>query len=244
MKKAKYILYMAIAVISILQVSCKKEEIASFTANSAVNFTTTQLDYSFLGNPSAEYIQDIEVRIMGNTADHDRTFNAVVVNDASTTAKPDQYRIIGGVVKAGQFTGKLSVAVINSTELNTATVKVKLKLTDSGDFKAGNIENNEFVLGWTSQIIVPAWTYYRSFFSTASSNNVYRIIVEVTGLKTLTAAEYRAMGQIAAEAAGTKFGDYVKQWNLDHPTDHLKHDNGTLAGQDIVPLYYTKSKYD
>ncbi|TCC97801.1 DUF4843 domain-containing protein [Pedobacter hiemivivus] len=244
MKKAKYILFMAIAGILMLQASCKKDEISSFTASPAVNFTTKALDYSFLGNPSAEYIQEIEVRIIGNTADHDRTFNAIVVNDAATTAKPTQYRIIGGVVKAGEFTGKLSVALINSAELNTSIVNLKLKLADSEDFKAGNIESSEFVVGWTNQIVLPSWTYYRIFFSVASSNKVYQIIVQLSGLKTLTAAQFRAMGQIAVEAEATKFGDYVKQWNLDHPNDHLKHDTGTLIGQDIVPLYYTKSKYD
>lgn len=244
MKKANYILYMAIAGIFILQASCKKDEISSFTANSAVNFTAKELDYSFLGNPSGEYIEEIEVRIIGNAVDHDRTFDAVVVNDSVTTAKPNQYRIIGGIVKAGEYTGKLSVELLNSNELNNTTVKLKLKLVDSEDFKAGNIESNAFILGWTNQIVLPSWTYYKIFFSVASSNKAYQTIVEQTGLKTITATEFRAMGQIAVEAAGTKFGDYVKQWNLDHPGDHLKHDTGTLAGQDIVPLYYTKSKYD
>lgn len=244
MKKIKHIIYTAVAGMLMLQASCKKDEISSFSANPAVNFTIPSTDYSFLGNPATEHIQEIDVKIMGNAADHDRTFTAVVVNDAATTAKPNQYRVIGGIVKAGQFTGKLSVAVLKSDELNTSKVNVKLRLVDSGDFKAGNIETSEFVLGWTNQVVLPSWTYYRIFFSAASSNKAYQLIVQVTGLKTLTVAEYRAMGQIAAEAQGTKFGDYVKQWNLDHPNDRLKHDTGTSAGLDIVPLYYTKSKYD
>ncbi|WP_316816974.1 DUF4843 domain-containing protein [Pedobacter nyackensis] len=244
MKTMKYIIYTVIAGVTMLQFSCKKDEISSFSASPAVNFTTKAVDYSFLGNPSGEFVQEIEVRIVGDVADHDRVFTAEVVNDTITTAKPTQYRILGGLVKANQFTGKLSVALLKSDELNTTKVNLKLRLTDSEELKAGNVESREFVVGWTNQIVLPSWTYYRVFFSSASSNKAYQLIVQITGLKTITAAEYRAMGQIAAETQGTKFGDYVKQWNLDHPNDHLKHDTGASAGQDIVPLYYTKSKYD
>jgi hypothetical protein len=244
MKKIKNILYVAVTGILMLQASCKKDEISSFSAKSAVNFVSKNVDYSFLGNPEVEYVQQIDVRIIGDAADHDRKFSAVVINDEFTTAKPNQYRIIGGIVKAGEYTGKLSIALIKSDELNSSTVNLKVKLVDSEDFKAGNIETSEFVVGWTNQIVLPLWTYYRIFFSSASSNNVYRIIVQTTGLKTLSRTEYLALGQIATETLGTKFGDYVKQWNKDHPNDHLKHDTGTSAGQDIVPLYYSKSKYD
>lgn len=245
MKKAKFILYMAVAGFIFLQVSCKKDEITSFSANSAVNFIGKTVDYSFLGNPENEYIQEVPVEIIGDAADHDREFNVVVVNDESTTAAVDQYQIIGGIIKAGEFKGKLSVKLINSDELNATKVNLKVRLVDSEDFRAGNVETREFIIGWTNLIVLPTpWTYYGAFFSTSSSLNAYRIIVETTGLKTLTAAEYRALGQVAVETLATKFGDYVKQWNKDHPNDHLKHDSGTRIGQDIVPLYYTHSKFD
>lgn len=243
MRKLNCILYLAL-VVNLLLASCKKDEIPSYKGVPSINFVGTTFNYSFLGNAQNEYVAEIDVNIMGDAADHDRHFNAVAVIDSVTTAKPNQYQIIGGLVKAGAYKGKLSVKVFNSTELNTAKVDLKLKLSDSEDFKAGNIETNQFVVGWTNQIIVPAWTYYRYFFTTAGSENAYRIIVQTTGLKTLTVAEYRALGQVAAETLGTAFGDYVKQWNKDHPNDRLKHDSGTLKGQDIVPLYYTHSKFD
>jgi len=243
MKKIYYIIHMLLVGIIFTLNSCKKDEISSFTAKEAVNFTTASANYSFLGNPEKEYIQTIPVRILGNPSTKERTFSVSVVNDAITTATSEQYRIIGGVVKPGEFTGTLSVALINSSELNSKTVNLKLKLSDSGDFKAGNVETSEFVVGWTNQILVPSWSY-RYFFTSVASTNAYRIIVQVTGLKTLTAAEFRAKGQIECETLGTKFGDYVKQWNKDHPSDRLKHDSGTLNGQDIVPLYYTHSKFD
>ncbi len=234
-----------IVMVGIVLQGCKKKDIAGFSATPAVNFTTASTVYSFMSNPQAEYIQEIEVKIMGDSANVDRTFSAQVVADASTTATPAQYEIIGGLVKKGSFLGKLSVKVKNSAELNTKEVFVKLKLVDGNDFKAGNKETNTFLLGWTNKIVVPTtWTYYNIFFATKSTA-VYRLILQTTGIASLTAAQYQAMGgEAAAVAAGTKFGDYVKQYNLDHPNDPLRHDDGTAAGQLIVPKYYTKSKYN
>ncbi|SFH12353.1 DUF4843 domain-containing protein [Pedobacter insulae] len=229
----------------IVFLGCEKKDIAGFSAAPAVNFTSKSMVYSFLTNPQSEYIQNIEVQIMGNVADVDRTFSAEVINDSTTTATPDQYEVIGGVIPAGSLMGKLAVKIKNSTALNTKEVFLKLKLIDGLDLKAGTKENITYVLGWTNKIVVPTtWTYYNIFFATKSTQ-VYRLILQTTGIASLTAAQYSAMGgEAAAIAAGTKFGDYVKQWNLDHPNDQLKHDDGTAAGQVIVPKYYTKSKYN
>ena len=224
---------------------CKKTDIAGFSAAPAVNFVGTSMVYSFLTNPQNEYIQNIEVKIMGDSTNADRTFSAEVVNDSTTTATPDQYEIIGGVIPAGSFNGKLAVKVKNSTALNTKEVFIKLKLVDGTDLKAGNKENRTYLLGWTNKIVVPTtWTFYNIFFATKSTK-VYRLILQTTGIASLTSAQYSQLGgEAALTAAGTKFGDYVKQWNLDHPNDPLKHDDGTAAGLVIVPKYYTKSKYN
>lgn len=234
-----------IVMIGVVLQGCEKKDITAFSADPAVNFTSTSTVYSFLGNPQTEYTQDIEVKVVGSAANVDRTFSAEVVNDAETTAAADQYQIIGGTLKAGSLLGKLSVKVKNSAALNTKEVFVKLRLIDGPDLKAGTKENITYLLGWTNKIVVPAtWTYYNIFFATKSTQ-VYRLILQTTGIASLTAAQYTAMGgEPAATAAGTKFGDYVKQWNLDHPNDPLRHDDGTAAGQVIAPKYYTKSKYN
>ncbi|WP_285008264.1 DUF4843 domain-containing protein [Pedobacter faecalis] len=245
MKKNQSNISLMLIALAILFQGCKKDEVGGFKANAAVNFASPIAEYSFMTNPENEYIQELEVKIIGNKADHDRTFSAEVVKDESTTASPNQYEILGGVVKAGMFTGKLSVKLKNSPELATKKVAVKLKLVDAGDFKAGNIETSTLVLGWTNQILVPnPWSYFQYFFTTRGSTQAYRIILQTTGLTKFTLTEYRAVGEAGAIAMGTKFGDYVKQWNLDHPNDKLKHDDGQLAGQEITPLYYTRSKYD
>ncbi len=234
-----------IVMIGIVLQGCKKKDIAGFSAEPAVNFTSTSAVYSFLGNPQSESIQEIEVKVMGTATNVDRKFTATVVKDAGTTATQDQYEVLGGIIKAGSLIGKLSVKVKNSAALNTQEVFVKLRLIDGADLKAGTKENITYVLGWTNKIVVPAtWTYYNIFFATKSTQ-VYRLILQTTGIASLTGAQYIAMGgEPAATAAGTKFGDYVKQYNLDNPNNPLRHDDGTAAGQIIVPKYYTKSKYN
>lgn len=247
MKNVKIFLSILVILPSIF-LSCKKDEIQPFKSNPAVNFNQidylNSVKYSFLANTSGEYIQEIPVTIMGDSANVDRHFEVTIVNDSNTTAKPGQYEILGGLVKAGQFKGTLSIKLLNSTVLDSTTVSLKLKLTDSKDFNAGNIESTEFIVSWTNQVVVPSWSYFRYFFTSVASTSAYRIIVLTTGLTTFTAKQYGALGAAGTQALATKFGDYIKQWNLDHPNDKLKNDDGTKAGEEIVPLNYTHSKYD
>jgi len=247
MQKIKYRLKCAIfiALIAMSLVSCEKDEIDTFSAEQAINFTSLNTDYSFLGNPNNFHTQEIEVRILGSAEDRDRFFNVEVVNDTTTTATTDQYEILNGVVKAGEFTGKLTLKLNKTTQLDTTSVNVNLKIIDSPDFKAGNKEAINHKVLWTNKVIVPSWRYYSFFFCRTQSTLCYRIVVETTGLTTFTSTDYRNIGGPAgAEALATAFGDYVKQWNLDNPNNKLRHDDGALAGELIVPLYYTKSKYD
>jgi hypothetical protein len=248
MKKSN-ILFICLMAFSVSFLSCKKEDLQPFNANPAINFAkvenTNSITYSFMTNPANDYIQEIPVTIIGDSSNVDRVFNVEVVKDTNTTATTAQYEILGGVVEAGKFTGKLKVKLIKSPELDQKTVSLKLKLVDSKDFKVGNIESSDFTVKWTNQIVLPAWNYFRLFFVSVASNSAYRLIIQTTGLITLTAAQYsREIGAAGVEALATKFGDYVKQWNKDHPNDKLKHDTGTKAGQEIVPLYYTHSKFD
>lgn len=248
MKNIKF-LFSYVLLISVVFTGCKKDEISEFQADAAVNFIQIDkaysVQYSFLGNSEDEYIQEIPVRIIGDTTGNDRQFSAVVVKDSITTAPESQYEILGGVIEAGKFEGKLTVKLLNSDALNTSRVSIKLKLAGSEDFKAGNVESSEFVVTWTNQVIVPSWSYYRYYFTSVASTAAYRLIVQTTGLTTLTATQHnREIGALGVEALGTQFGDYVKQWNLDHPDQLLRHDDGTQAGQLINPLYYTRSKYD
>jgi hypothetical protein len=224
--------------------ACREEEIMTYdTSRAGVNFVSSKGDYTFLYNQEDEYTQEIQVQILGDTAGYDRTFRVEVV-DSMTTASSEQYEILGGIVKAGEFYGTLSVKLYNSDMLADATLTIGFQITDSDDFRPGNIESRQFKLSFTDKVVVPTWSYLRYFFCATASTECYRIFVQVTGLTQFTITEYRAYGTAGATALGTQFGDYIMQWNKDHPDNHLKHDDGAMAGQDIIPVYYTHSKYD
>ncbi len=224
--------------------ACTKEELTTYdTSRSAINFISDSVEYTFLANPEDEYIQEVDVRIIGSPADHDRSFTVQVV-DSTTTANADQYEIIGGIVKAGEFVGKLSVKLFNSSELSDTTISLGLVIVDSDDFLAGNIENSQFKISWTDKVVLPSWRYIRFFFCATPSTEAYRVLVASTGLLKFDLSDYRAVGLAGAQALGTQYGDYIKQWNKDNPDNHLKHDDGAKAGEDIIPRYYTRSKYD
>ncbi|MDO6736380.1 DUF4843 domain-containing protein [Wenyingzhuangia sp. 2_MG-2023] len=230
--------------------ACAKDEITSFEGDNGVTFLpesvnrTYEKTYSFLGNETGEYIQEVDVQVIGRAAEVDRYFTATMTSDDATTATEDQFEILEGVVKANEYEGKLYVKLYNSEPLSSTTVSVNLELSDSDDFTSGVAETNDFTLYWTNQIVVPSWTYYRYFFTSVASTSAYRAIVESTGVTQFDRADYFLVGTAGATALGTQFGDYIKQWNLDHPGNPLLHDDGTLAGQEIVPRYYSKSKYD
>lgn len=233
--------------LGITAASCTKKDITAFQSKDAVNFVDTigvAYEYSFLGNPDQEYLFEMPVRIVGNPVDHDRSFSAVAVKDTATDAPDELYEILGGYVKAGQFRGNLQIKLRYAPQLANSKVSLRVKLTGSTDFNTGTIENSTYIIRWTGQVVVPSWSIFRYYFTTAASTQAYKLIVQTTGLKTLTTQEHRVLTVPAAQALATVFGDYVKQWNLDHPNDILKHDDGTLAGQPIIPLYYSRSKYD
>ena len=239
----KYIKLISLVVLLLgILTSCEQEDIRSFEAEPAVNFTQTTQTYSFLANPDDAEIIEIPVRIMGNAVDYDRNFDVEVIEE--TGVPEGSYEIMGGYVEAGEFEGVLEVKVFNAPVLENSEASITLELTNSEDFRAGNIGSRQYILNWTDQVVVPAWTYFRYFFTAVPSPAAYRAIVESTGITQFTLNEYRALGPVGAQAMATTFGNYVKQWNLDHPDNPLIHDGGPLEGELIVPLYYSKSLYD
>ena len=247
MKQIK--IYLSFLLVLVVISGCQKEEITAFQAPSAVNFVRManlyNVQYSFLTNPGNDNLKVIPVQIIGNPVDQDRHFKVEVVRDSLTTATDNQFDIVGGTVKAGEFNGTLTIKLRKSPILDNSMVSVKLKLVDSEDFKVGNVEARQFVVSWTNKVIVPAWgTYFRLFISPKGSTAAFRLFTQISGLTQFLATNYVALGAAGAEALGTRYGDYIMQWNKDNPGNIMRHDDGAAAGEPIVPVYYTRSKFD
>lgn len=229
----------------LLATGCDQQGLTSYdTQFSGINFSADSTSYSFLGNAEDSHIEEIDVMIVGTSADRDRSFNVEVIQDELTTAGESDYEILGGIVEAGSFSGVLRIRLYNSEKLEEETVSLHLQLTDSEDFEIGVAEANRFVLKWTDQVIIPDWTYFRFFFTAQPSSAAYRAIVESTGLTEFSLQDYLAVGPDGAEALGRVFGDYVKEYNLQNPDNPMRHDDGPLEGELIEPIHYTQSIYD
>ncbi|MFD0761315.1 DUF4843 domain-containing protein [Lutibacter aestuarii] len=232
--------YILIAILTIMMISftsCEEEEIDSFSALPAINFINNSSDYSFIQNTSSDYIAEIPVKIIGNSTDYDRFFSVEIINDSITTAESNLYQILEGKVEAGQFEGALFLNVKNAPKLDTLEVSIHMKIIDSEDFKKGNIESEDFTFTWSNTIIVPAWTYYRYFFCRYPSKAAYRAFIAATGRTSFTISDYRELGPTGAKVLGVQFGDYIRNYNLEHPNNPLLHDDGPKQGEPIIPIY-------
>lgn len=235
MKKLIYSLILLLGT-TLLISSCSKDEINSFEGSYAINFVQKTSSYSFLENTSSEFTAEIPIRIIGDTVNLERYFNVEVVADSLTTASPEQYEVLQGIVSAGDFSGNLPLKVFNFKALDTTEVSVHLRITDSKDFKKGNTESVDHVFTWTNKVLVPAWTYYRHFFCRVPSTAAYRAFVASTGMTSFTLNDYRELGPTGAQVKGTQFGDYIRKYNQENPGAPLLHDDGPNAGQEIIPI--------
>lgn len=224
-------------VLIVLLCSCNREELTGFSTPPAVNFVNDSTQYSFIQEPDDEHVVELPVFVIGDSASFDRFFNVEVLNDVETTASEGQYEIIEGIIPSGSFIGNLKVNVKKSPELDDNSIAIKLKVIDSDDFTAGAIESNQTKLIWTNKIVIPAWTYFRFFFTRNPSSRAYRIFIEVTGMTTFTLTDYRALGPTGAQALGKAYGDYIRAYNAANPGAPLVHDDGPNEGEEIVPVY-------
>lgn len=226
---------------------CKKEVIPYFTGGNSANFWLHVYNFSLFGATTAVKPQDtiiLDIALSGKLEDHDRIASAVAVPDPAgtldaarlTTATPDQYQILGGVIPAKQLYGKFKILVKNPELMANQDLLLKIKMTETADFVLGLTENNYINLKWSRKILQPAtWNAMRYFFCATYSTQVYKIFIEVTGLKEF----YYYQGQITAEEGfvmGTNFGNRVRALSALQGSP-LLHDDGANAGLPIIPIY-------
>lgn len=237
----------AIALFLGLNTACDKQEIPYFTGSDSANFWTRSQNHSLFGASTTQLPQDtivLSVSLVGKTADYDRVVRAEALEDAAgteatlkrTTATAAQYKILDGVVPANSLTGKIKVVVKNEDVLANGELKLRIKMVDTKDFTVGLRENNYMDLKWSRMILQPpTWRAMRFFFCATYSTQVYKIFMEVTGLKEF----YYYEGLVSVEEAnvmGTNFAKRVRELSAQQGSE-LLHDDGPAKGQPIVPIF-------
>lgn len=223
--------------------SCQKEGLVEYHGGDCISFQKHSSFLSFLGYTSEVVLKDtlaVDLAVAGDKADYDRYVSAIAIEDEAgtkdsdrkTTAKPDEYRILGGVVKAGEIYGKFEIEFLNSERLATEDLKLRIALQPSEDFELGLAENTEIDLTWTRKLLQPkTWTTMAKYFCSTYSTRVYQTIITVTGLDEIP----DDMSREELRVWGRKFGDYVRKYEVDNGKPML-HDDGVGAGTIITPL--------
>lgn len=253
MKNFKYLILLLVTCVIF---SCDEQNIMSLEADGAANFEFKSEIYSFTKNEENTYLYEAPILIMGNVSDHDRVVEIEAVADSITTAPEDLYEIHKGIIKANESEGIVSILLKNAPVLDTKTVSLKIRILDSEDILAGNEEAIEHVVSWNNQIKMPKrWWYFTYFYSRKHSPACLKIISKITGIDDLSNYSLvRVIGAAKVQALAVKFGDYVMQYNLDHPGEPLRHsgnyeglygkESGLYEGDEIIPVKYTHSKFD
>lgn len=232
----------------ILFIGCKKEELKSYVGGNSVGFWIHSVNHSLYGMSNEELPKDtvvLDIAISGYTTDYDRKVDAEAIPDDKDTPKDKlkntaiegiHYNILGGIVKAGNEYGKLYVEIINNDLLENDELKLNLAIKENKDFTDGLSENKSIVITWSRVIMKPAtWNAMRYFFCADYSTQVYKIFMQVTGLKQFYYYE-NVVSVEEARVMGRNFGNVVRQYEKEHGTPML-HDDGTKKGLPIIPIY-------
>ncbi len=182
----------SIACVTIL-LSCEQNEVMDYALADKVYFNETSVvssvetavyekNYSFALQNSALMTDtfEIAVQLMGNVADYDRTFSAVAVADSSTAISGTHYKLIDGVMKAGEYESYLPVILYRTEDTQEEAVNVQLQLSNDAELGAGINDAIKFTLTWGDILLEPEhWPeYYFGVYST----NKYRFAIDVLEL--------------------------------------------------------------
>lgn len=188
---------------------------------------TDSLDYSFAFYPSSvtEVAMNMTLFIMGEVAEYERSVKIEVVQD-ETTASAEQYSCPTEIrVPANAYSVPFNVVLKRTTDLTSKNVRLRIRITDSGDFKAGVVEQNGFTMKWNDMLSKPRnWDELTEFFG-AFSLVKFRFIID-----TLAIGEFdtntMTWGQLNNYRIVMK--NALTAYNEAHPGNPLKDENGQL----------------
>ena len=243
-----YIKIMLLLVGAALVTGCEKSGLQPYTGGNTVGFWVHSINHSFYGEGVETLPKDtivLDLAITGDVVDYDRHVDGTFILDAAGTEEKDlkntavegkDYKILGGVVKANEEYGEFMVEVYNTDELKEKELKLNLAIKENEDFSVGFGENRSITITWSQKIMQPTtWRAMRFFFCSTYSTQVYKIFMQVTGLKEF----YYYEGIVSVDEAyvmGRNFGNVLRAYEKEHGTPML-HDDGTAAGTPIVPLH-------
>jgi hypothetical protein len=147
----------------------------------------TSKSFSFVALPSSILTDTIKIKVktMGLAADYDRVIRGATVAKGTTAVEGTNFAFIDGMIKAGAVEGYLPVLLYRTADIKTKTIVLNLTIGETKDFKAGVVEDQNFTLSWSDDLVKPSnWDGLISlaFYFGDYSKAKYRFIIDVTGV--------------------------------------------------------------
>jgi hypothetical protein len=194
-----------IGILSLIFLSCKENELMDYelqgkvyfyerTYISSVEQTVSEKNYSFALQHSA-LMEDtfyIKVKLMGYLSDRDRIFRAAAVAEQTTAVEGVHYKLIDGVMPAGEYISCLPVLLYRTGDTKKSSVSIKLQLVETKDLTPGNAEFLTFTLTWGDILLRP--DHWPDYYFGNYSVNKYRFAIDVLGLTDWPQAERAPSG--------------------------------------------------
>ncbi len=190
---------------------------------------TDSLNFSFVTVSSDvnECTMDVDVFIMGEVADYDRTAT-IEVDKSKTTATEEMYEVPPTVViPANANHAVLPVVIKRSAYIQDKSVKLRIQTGSSSDFASGVNEWNHLTLIWTDMLVKPNnWDDLKEFFG-SYSNTKYRFMLENSG--GVTEFDTDTMSWALLQSYRIKFQNALNDYNSAHPGSPLVDENGVVV---------------
>ena len=136
-------------------------------------------------------------------------------------------------------------AVADTNTTATPDLRLKVKVANNQDFKAGFVQSMYYQISWTARLQAPSnWAYLQTYFGPYSTR-YYKFIIQVTGRSTFPyriinpeTGEYYWKTTAEVEAYSFIIRDSLDKYNADKSHPVLTHDDGKKAGQPVeLPVY-------
>lgn len=241
--KQTIIRLMMAAFVIVSWMSCEQEKTIMYRQEAGVRFMNQGFDeYSFVDNyGETVHLYYIKVTTTGDSVDYERKVSiALVENDTNyvNTARPEQYKLLEGVVPAGSFAGEVPVEIHCTPDMSDSSFVVHIKLVPNEDFPLAGFDNRYFELSMTNQLVKPKnWGNLAFYFGQQFSISWYRFILnalDVSYIPYPTAQEGDtawSYNQLLANAGKVKAA--LLQYNREHPDDPLRHEDGDYEGDEV-----------
>lgn len=190
---------------------------------------TDSLTFSFVtySEETQSIVMNIDVRIMGPVANHDRTA-AITVVDSLTSATQDLYGLpLTVTVPADSAHATLPVTLKRGAVLQQQSASLCIEVAPSADFYPGVNEQKRFTLIWSDVLQKPKnWDSLEEFFG-SYSNTKYRFMIE--NAEGITEFDADEMTWAELQSYKIKFQNALNDYNTAHPGAPLRDENGVLV---------------